>query len=181
MTNDTTFVGAKGGVGTSTVAALYAVQEARSGQPVRLTATDAVGVEDLAAILGIPTPAPGQVVEAAPGLTLADHRDTEGTNVVDAGTDCFTDHSGRVFLAIRNDYLSLRRALAAQFRATGLILVSEPTRALGRRDAEDILAIPVVAELNVDPSIARATDAGLLARVRPPVGLARLTGTWSAH
>ena len=31
MTTDTTFIGAKGGVGTSTVAALYALQAARSG------------------------------------------------------------------------------------------------------------------------------------------------------
>ena len=181
MTTDTTFIGAKGGVGTSTVAALYALQASRSGQPVRLTATDAVGVEDLAAILGIPAPGPGQVVEVAPGLSLADHRDPEGTNVVDAGTDCFSDHSGRVFLAIRNDYLSLRRALAAQLPATGLILVSEPKRALGRRDAEDVLGLPVLVELNVDPSIARATDAGLLARVRLPLGLAQLDCTSSAH
>ena len=181
MTTDTTFIGAKGGVGTSTVAALYALQAARSCQPVRLTAADVDGVEDLAAILGIPAPGPGQAVDVAPGLTLADHRDPEGTNVVDAGTDCFSDHSGRILLIIRNDYLSLRRALAAQLPATGLILVSEPNRALGRRDAEDVLAIPVVAELNVDPSIARATDAGLLARVRPPLGLARLDCTSSAR
>lgn len=181
MTTDTTFVGAKGGVGTSTVAALYALQSARSGQPVRLTATDAVGVEDLAAILGVLAPGLGQVMQVAPGLSLADHRDQEGTNVIDAGTDCFTDHSGRVFLTIRNDYLSLRRALAAQLAATGLILVSEPKRALGRRDAEDVLAIPVVAELNVDPSIARATDAGLLARVRLPLALAELDCPSSAH
>jgi hypothetical protein len=181
MTTETTFVGAKGGVGTSTVAALYALQFARSGQAVRLTATDAVGVEDLAAILGIPAPGPGQAVEVAPGLSLADHRDPEGTNVVDAGTDTFSDRTGRILLIIRNDYLSLRRALAAQLAATGLILVSEPHRALGRRDAEDVLAIPVVAELTVDPSIARATDAGLLARVRPPLGLAQLDCTSAAR
>lgn len=127
MTTDTTFVGAKGGVGTSTIAALYALEVARSGQPVRLTATDAIGVEDLAAILGVPAPAPGQVVEAVPGLSLADHCNPEGTNVLDAGTDCFSDHTGRVLLVLRNDYQSLRRALGAPRTTAGLILVSEPS------------------------------------------------------
>ena len=66
MTTDTTFAGAKGGVGTSTVAALYALSAARSGQFIRLTATAAAGVDDLASILGVPVPAPGGVAEAAP-------------------------------------------------------------------------------------------------------------------
>ena len=38
-----TFVGAKGGVGTSTMAALHATQLARLGRTVRLTANDGVG------------------------------------------------------------------------------------------------------------------------------------------
>ncbi len=174
MTTDITFAGAKGGVGTSTVAALYALAAARSGQRIRLTATNAPGVEDLAAILGIPAPAPGDIAEVAPGLTLADHADPAAANVVDAGTDSFSDHAGRVLLVLRNDYLSLRRALAAP-RTSGLILVSEPNRALGRRDVEDVLATPIVAEVHVDPSTARAIDAGILARVRPPAQLARLS------
>ncbi len=177
MTTDTTFVGAKGGVGTSTVAALYALQAARSGQPVHLTATDAAGVEDLAAILGVPAPGAGHLVEVAPGLTLGDLRSPQATNVVDAGTDCFSDHTGHVLLVLRNDYQSLRRALGAPRTTAGLILVSEPKRALGRRDVEDVLAIPIVAELHLDPSIARATDAGLLARVRFPFDLALLADT----
>lgn len=46
-----TLIGAKGGVGTSTVAAMYALTVARTGQPVRLSATNSAGVEDLATIL----------------------------------------------------------------------------------------------------------------------------------
>lgn len=45
-----TFVGAKGGVATSTIAAFHAIQLARLGRTVRLSATD--GVDDLAAIVG---------------------------------------------------------------------------------------------------------------------------------
>ena len=44
--------GAKGGVGTSTVAALIAVHAYRR-RPVELRATTAMGVEELAAILGV--------------------------------------------------------------------------------------------------------------------------------
>jgi len=90
MTRPTTvtFVGAKGGVGTSTVAALHAVQRARLRRCVRLSSTEPAGVEDLAAVLGVPTPGPGEAGDVVPGLTLADHRCGDADNVIDAGTDC---------------------------------------------------------------------------------------------
>ena len=119
-----TFVGAKGGVGTSTVAALHAIQLARLGRTVRLSANDVV--DDLAAIVGVPCPAPNDTAEVLPGLTLGEQRctdaDTDAINVVDAGTDCFSDHDGSVYLVLRNDYLSLRRALSAPRTTTGLIV-----------------------------------------------------------
>ena len=43
-----------------------------------------------------------------------------------------------------------------------MILVSEPGRALGAGDVEDVLGVPVRAEVAVEPSVARAVDAGLL-------------------
>lgn len=64
-----TLVGAKGGVGTSTVAALHATQLARLGRTVRLSANDSV--DDLAAIVGVPCPAPNDIAKILPGLTLA--------------------------------------------------------------------------------------------------------------
>ena len=60
-------VGSKGGVGTSTVAVLHALSVADTGRRVRLSATAPAGVEDLAVILAVPTPAPGEVVDVAPG------------------------------------------------------------------------------------------------------------------
>jgi hypothetical protein len=41
--------------------------------------------------------------------------------------------------------------------------VTEPGRALGKRDVESVLRAPVVAEVPVSPQIARVVDAGLLA------------------
>jgi hypothetical protein len=72
-------------------------------------------------------------------------------------------------------YLSLRRLVAVRVRATGVVLVSESGRALGRREVEDVTGVDVVAEVAVEPAVARAVDAGLLAG-RLPRGLERALG-----
>jgi len=75
-------------------------------------------------------------------------------------------------LVLRPCYLALRRALAAPVRPSGVVLVTEPGRSLGRRDVEEVLGVPVRAEVALDPAVARAVDAGLLAR-RVPRALER--------
>jgi MinD-like ATPase involved in chromosome partitioning or flagellar assembly len=72
----------------------------------------------------------------------------------------------------RGCYLALRRLAETPMRPTGVVLVSEPGRALGRRDVEHVAGVPVVAEVAFDPSVSRAVDAGLLA-VRLPAVLSR--------
>ena len=54
----------------------------------------------------------------------------------------------------------------------GVVLVGEVGRALGRADVEAVLGVPVRAEVMVDPAVARAVDAGVLAS-RLPKPLAR--------
>lgn len=78
----------------------------------------------------------------------------------------------RSVLVIRACFLALRRALAAPIRPSEIVLVTEPGRALTRLDVEECLGAPVVAEIGVDPQVARAVDAGLLA-ARLPRALAR--------
>jgi Mrp family chromosome partitioning ATPase len=75
-------------------------------------------------------------------------------------------------LVLRPCYLALRRALRAPVRPSGVVLLTEPGRSLGRRDIEDVLGVPVRAEVAVDETVARAVDAGLLVR-RIPRGLER--------
>ena len=70
-------------------------------------------------------------------------------------------------LVLRPCYLGLRRALAAPVRPSGVVLVDEGGRALGRRDVEEVLGVPVRAEVAVEEAVARAVDAGLLARRVP--------------
>jgi hypothetical protein len=75
-------------------------------------------------------------------------------------------------LVLRPCFLALRRATLAPIRPSGVVLVREAGRALGRRDVEDVLGVPVRAEVDVEPAVARAVDAGLLAG-RLPRGLAQ--------
>lgn len=77
--------------------------------------------------------------------------------------------AGVSLLVLRPCYLALRRAVAAPVRPSAVILVDEPGRALSRRDVEDVLGVPVRAVVPVDPTVARAVDAGLLPARLPRV------------
>lgn len=70
-------------------------------------------------------------------------------------------------LITRPCYLALRRAVASGLQPTGVVLIDEPGRALTARDVERSLNVSVVAELQYDPAVARAVDAGLLASRLP--------------
>lgn len=87
--------------------------------------------------------------------------------VVDAGSgpmrSPFIAYAKTSYLVIRPCYLALRRASALEKPPTGIILITEDGRALGRRDVEAVIGAPVVAEVPYESSISRAVDAGLLA------------------
>ena len=72
-------------------------------------------------------------------------------------------------LITRPCYLSLRRAAQLNVAPTGVVLINEPGRALGKRDVESVIGAPVIAEITFDPAISRAVDAGLLASRLPSV------------
>jgi hypothetical protein len=70
--------------------------------------------------------------------------------------------AGLSLLVLRPCYIALRRALAAPLRPSAVVLVDEPGRSLGRRDVEDVLGVPVRAQIPWDAAVARSVDAGLL-------------------
>ncbi|MDP1818812.1 MAG: hypothetical protein Q8K58_02820 [Acidimicrobiales bacterium] len=80
--------------------------------------------------------------------------------------------AGRSVLVTRACFVSLRRAQAAPLRPSEVVLLAEPGHSLGARDVEECLGVPVVATVDVDPAVARAVDAGLLA-ARLPRALVR--------
>ena len=102
------------------------------------------------------------------GAALGAH---PATVVVDAGTGAPPEHlvgaANRSLLVTRACYLALRRAVALEVRPSGVVLVDEPGRALRARDVEAAIDAPVVATLALDPAVARAVDAGLLAARLP--------------
>ncbi len=136
-------------------------------------------------------------VEAGPGLTLIprgsgplDHPErAEGLAawlaadsrpvVVDCGVlpgpataTVLAGSATHSLLVTRACYLALRRIVAIPTRPSGVILVREPGRALGRAEVEQVVGAPVRAEISVEPAVARAVDAGMLA-TRLPRALAR--------
>ncbi|MGI8755339.1 MAG: cellulose synthase operon protein YhjQ/BcsQ [Acidimicrobiales bacterium] len=103
-------------------------------------------------------------------LLALDHRIV----VVDAGR---LDHepdraplatgAARSVLVTRACYLALARGSNAPVAPTEVIVVRDPGRALRPTDIDAITGAPTVAELRVDPAVARALDAGLLSARLP--------------
>ena len=56
-------------------------------------------------------------------------------------------------LITRPCYLSLRRAAQLNVAPTGVVLINEHGRALGKRDVESVIGAPVIAEITFDPAI----------------------------
>ena len=93
--------------------------------------------------------------------------------IVDAGCglpspDLLANASSSL-LVTRPCYLSLRRAAQLSVSPTGIVLINEAGRALGKHDVEAVIGAPVVAEIDFDSAIARAVDAGLLASRIPTI------------
>jgi hypothetical protein len=90
--------------------------------------------------------------------------------VVDAGCGApppaLLDDQCRRLLVTRACYLSLLRACRLP-RPDGIVLVEECGRSLTAADVGRAVGAPVVARITVDPAIARAVDAGLLAARLP--------------
>ena len=138
---------------------------------------------EVAAIERLANPSPTPLVSAgsAPAAAVPAHRWVElaatltadrGAWFLDAGTNPAAVAADRRLLVVRNCYLALRRAVAHPVRPDGVVLVTEPGRALTAADVEAVLTAPVVAEIAIDPAVARTIDAGLLA-ARLPRTLAR--------
>ena len=127
----------------------------------RLEVTGPAGLAVLCAGADVP-PAPGRA-EVLAAILGADPRPVVvdcGSGLHGAGLTIAASASASL-LVIRPCYLALRLAVQAPVRPSGVILVREAGRSLGRSDVEQVLGAPVRAELDVDPAIARAVDAGL--------------------
>lgn len=191
--------GAKGGVGTTTIAAALAVLSSGrertlfvdlagdAAMALGVAEPDGPGLDDwlcsattdraaLGRLTTEVTPSlrllpPGRRADPAADLTrlieVLGHE--PGPVVVDGGllrTDRdrlvpLLDASDQSVLVTRPCYLALRRAVDLEVRPTAAVLVAEPGRALRSSDVSRAIDATVVAEVAIDPAVARAVDAGL--------------------
>jgi MinD-like ATPase involved in chromosome partitioning or flagellar assembly len=110
-------------------------------------------------------PLPDGRARALAALLATDHRPV----VIDAGVIDGAGVAATIassvdtsLLVTRPCFLSLRRALGAPLRPSGIVLVVEEGRALVAADVEGALGVPVCAQVLVTPQVARAVDAGVL-------------------
>lgn len=174
MTRTITFTGARGGHGTTTVAAVVALHAARTA-PTVLVSPD---TEAACALLGAAGGHhDGRAIDLAPDLLLTTERPvatTDGIVVVDEGTLASKPPGAPTateehYLVLRGPcYVALATTLASDIGGVeGIVLVSERDRSLRPADVTDVLGIPVVATVTLSPQVARAIDAGLLASRYP--------------
>lgn len=102
-----------------------------------------------------------------------------GTVVVDAGRPdldpvaaAVARDADRSVLVARRCPLALARAVDSGIRPSGVVLVSEPGRALGPSDVGRVVGAGVLADVALDAAVARAVDVGLV-RSRLPRGFRR--------
>jgi hypothetical protein len=104
--------------------------------------------------------------ELLSALTTEEHR-----VIIDAGTGqpptIVHNLVDRSLLVTRACYLALRRVVSSPIRPTGVILVNESGRALREVDVEAAVGAPILANVGLDPQIARCVDAGLMAARLP--------------
>jgi MinD superfamily P-loop ATPase len=141
----------KGGQGTSVAACAVALKAAGEGRLVRLDGQDRA---TLAAILGRHSDGP-----VRPGLILGADTGERFDLVVHDGPS----GQGTRLLVTRACYLALRRALNLGITAAGVVVVTEPGRALGCEDVAAVTGLSVIATIPLRAEIARAVDAGVLA------------------
>lgn len=98
--------------------------------------------------------------------------------VVDCGTApesvtaVLAERADQSVLVTRPCYLALRRLVSQRLpRPTGVVVVREPGRVLSSDDMACVVGAPIVAEIEYDPAVARAVDAGLLLAARLPRSL----------
>ena len=102
--------------------------------------------------------------------------------IVDVGTHpsaaTICAQATKSILVVRPCYLALRRATRSTITPDSVIVVQEPGRALTTNDIEGVVGAKVTTTIPVDPTIARAVDAGLLSS-RLPITLATAIAGWA--
>ena len=77
-------------------------------------------------------------------------------------------HVTTSLLVLRPCYLALHRSANCPMATpTGVVLIDEPGRTMSTADVADVVGAPVVANIDLEPAVARAVDAGIMAKRIP--------------
>lgn len=173
------FYATKGGQGTTVTACAFAVAQSRiSERNVHFQPAE----EDVEpwVVLGLPSPQVEDVVTGKPWITTELSRFTIGRTIPDDVDLVVRDHieqstnldpqlpATRRYLVTRNCFVALASTLRSPLpRPDGVVLINEPGRALTASDVADCMGAPIVATIDLNPSICRTVDAGLLSQRLP--------------
>ena len=154
------FNSVKGGQGVTTVAAIVALESAKTAE------TMLVPTCDTEACLGLPS----GMTDPVDRLRISDVTGRFGFSD-DEVLICDQSNAGLDILVTRACYISLKRAVHAlerrievqsNYKFDGIVVVRDAGRVLNDNDVSRALGAPVIATFDVDPAVARASDAGLL-------------------
>lgn len=155
-------IGARGGQGTSTIAAALALLASRD-RSVGLIASNP---SDLATIVGISAAVGDDAIDVSDELTVARRPQPGRVNVVDCGA---LQHGtmarpAKFVVVLRGPcFLALTNLVRAELPPDcGLVVVREAHRSITAVDAVEASGLPLLAEVPVTERLARIVDAGLL-------------------
>ncbi|MFP5327696.1 MAG: hypothetical protein ACLGHT_09480, partial [Acidimicrobiia bacterium] len=138
MTRTLAFTGAKGGQGTTTIAAATAVLAAGHAPTTLVTPEPS----DAAVLLGLPRPPDGEPIRVTQTLWLSSEA-VEGSavTVVDGPLRAADER----YLVLRGPcYLALAATLRHDSPPDGIVLLREAGRSLTARDVTEVTGVPVV-------------------------------------
>lgn len=151
------FISAKGGQGVTTTACSFAVL-ASQARPVVIVASI-----DTRACLGMAETG----TKALDNLRVIDPKDYSAESTADELVVFDGEAGDYTLMVTRSCYLSLRRGVNAPNPYDSVVVVREEGRALNDGDIARALGKPVLATVRINPVVARAVDAGLLAMRLP--------------
>lgn len=151
------FISVKGGQGVTTTACSFAVLASQT-RPVVIVAS-----VDTRACLGM---AEGGT-QALENLRVIDPQDFDKESITNELVVIDGEAGDYTVMVTRPCYLSLRRGVNAPVDYDSIVVVREEARALNDGDVARALGKPVLATVNINPVVARAVDAGLLAMRLP--------------
>jgi hypothetical protein len=162
----------KGGQGVSTTAVLLANSFALNDQSVLLV--DREG-GDLPALLGITDRMPGTVTQVTDKIHLLSAHAHNGSKIPHGSSDAFDAviydldqfvEGAENFLVTQPCYMALKRASGQDElikKCAGAIIVRPADRCLTDSDVMNVLGIKRATTITMNATIARASDAGILA------------------